>query len=60
LARRGLEYDEILVLDVTIEQEMQELTGNLSVPQIVIDGTPIGGYAELAVMDRGGGLQATA
>jgi len=33
-----------------------ELTGGWTVPQIVIDGRPIGGYAELYSLERSGRL----
>ena len=58
LAKRGLSYEEIsLSENVTAEQEMQELTGRNTVPQILINDTPIGGYTELVEMDMEGELQ---
>jgi glutaredoxin 3 len=57
LNKRGLAYEEISLLgDVSVEKEMRELTGRTSVPQILIDGKPIGGYTELVELDMGGGL----
>ena len=57
LTKRGLEYEEISLLNNTIaEEEMQELTGRRTVPQILIDGQAIGGYTELVEMDEGGTL----
>ena len=57
LAKRGLAYDEISVSgNATVEQEMRNLTGGTTVPQIVIDGRPIGGYTELVEMDMDGEL----
>jgi glutaredoxin 3 len=57
LTKRGLEYEEISLLNDTIaEKEMQELTGRRTVPQILIDDQAIGGYTELAEMDKGGTL----
>jgi glutaredoxin len=35
---------------------IHELTGGWTVPQILIDGDPIGGYAELRQLDREGRL----
>ena len=59
LAKRGLDYEEIPVLnDPDAEQEMRELTGRSTVPQIVIDGKPIGGYTELVDLDMEGELSA--
>lgn len=58
LAKRGLAFEEISVLDnKTAEQEMRKLTGRGTVPQIVIDGKPIGGYTELVELDMEGELQ---
>ena len=58
LAKRGLEFEEIsLSKNPLVEQEMRELTGGRTVPQIVIDGRPIGGYTELVEMDMDGELE---
>ena len=57
LDQRGLAYDEIRVdEDPQFREHLEELTGGWTVPQIVIDGAPIGGYAELSALDRSGGL----
>jgi len=57
LAKRGLEYEEISLLDNSqAEQEMRQLTGRSTVPQILINDTPIGGYTELVEMDMEGEL----
>lgn len=59
LTKRGLAYEEIPVSDdPKAEQEMRELTGRTTVPQIVIDGKPIGGYTELVDLDMEGELSA--
>ena len=58
LTKRGFEFEEItLAGDADREQEMQELTGRTSVPQILIDGKAIGGYTELGEMDMEGELE---
>jgi len=58
LAKRGLTYEEISLSDnPSIEQEMRKLTGGRTVPQIVIDGRPIGGYTELVELDMDGELE---
>lgn len=58
LAKRGLAFEEISLLDnAAAEQEMRELTGRTTVPQILINDTPIGGYTELVEMDMDGKLQ---
>jgi glutaredoxin 3 len=57
LEGKELEYEEIDVgLDPAFRQRLVELTGRWTVPQIVIDGEPIGGYAELRELDRRGEL----
>jgi GrxC family glutaredoxin len=57
LAKRGLEFEEIPVsADANAEQQMRELSGSNTVPQIFIDGKPIGGYTELVDMDMEGEL----
>ncbi len=59
LSERGWEYQEI---DVTGADDLRrwlvEVSGQRTVPQIFIDGRPIGGYAELAELDRSGKLAA--
>ena len=58
---RGIEYEEVsLDDDPAFRRRLHELTGNWTVPQIMIDGEPIGGYAELWRLDRTGGLDALA
>ena len=37
-------------------RRLRDLTGGWTVPQIVIDGQPIGGYTELWRLDRDGSL----
>jgi glutaredoxin 3 len=61
LEGRGLPYQEIsLDDDPRFREKLMELTGGWTVPQIVVDGTPVGGYAELWALDRAGGLDALA
>jgi glutaredoxin 3 len=57
LAKRGLAFEEISVMgNATAEKEMRQLTGGNTVPQILIDNKPIGGYSELAELDMDGKL----
>ena len=59
LEGKGLEYEEItLDEDPAFRARLNELTGGWTVPQIVIDGTPIGGYTELWRLDKSGQLDA--
>jgi glutaredoxin 3 len=58
LEGRGLPYEEIsLDHDPHFREQLNELTGGWTVPQIVIDGRPIGGYTELWHLDRSGALE---
>ena len=57
LEQRGLAYEEIRVDDdPEFRSKLEELTGGWTVPQIVIDGEPIGGFSELWQLDRAGEL----
>ena len=57
LDSKGIEYEEVqLDGDGEFRAKLLELTGRWTVPQIVIDERPIGGYAELRQLDRDGGL----
>ena len=57
LDSRGIEYDEInLDGDAHFRQKLLDLTGGWTVPQIVIDGRPIGGYTELWRLEKSGRL----
>jgi glutaredoxin 3 len=57
LQDRGLEFEEIsLDDDPGFRQRLLELTGSWTVPQILVDGRPIGGYTELWQLDRDGEL----
>jgi glutaredoxin 3 len=58
LTKRGLEFEEIVLSgDFMVEQEMRDLTGGYTVPQILINGKPIGGYTDLIELDRAGKLE---
>lgn len=58
LAARGVPYEEV---DVTRDHEQRvwlaQATRRRTVPQIFIHGQPIGGYEELAALDRAGKLR---
>ena len=57
LQSRGLDFEEIFLDDdPAFRQRLLELTGSWTVPQILIDGAPIGGYTELWQLDRSGEL----
>ena len=57
LDAKGISYEEIsLDDDPGFRERLEELTGGWTVPQILIDGRPIGGYTELWRLDREGAL----
>jgi glutaredoxin 3 len=59
LDEKGLAYEEIsLDGDPRFRQRLFDLTGGWTVPQILIDGRPIGGYVELWRLECEGKLAA--
>jgi len=57
LDAKGIAYEEVqLDDDAAFRARLQELTGGWTVPQILIDERPIGGYTELARLARDGRL----
>jgi glutaredoxin 3 len=57
LEERGIEYEEIsLDEDPAFRQTVHDRTGGWTVPQILIDDKPIGGYVELWRLDKAGEL----
>tara|TARA_B100001750_G_scaffold154622_1_gene124053 strand:+ start:795 stop:1031 length:237 start_codon:yes stop_codon:yes gene_type:complete len=57
LDERGLSYDEIDIDEIGWSRDdLYDLTGGRTVPQIVIDEKPIGGYGDLLKLDREGKL----
>jgi glutaredoxin 3 len=57
---KGLDYEEIVLDDDPgFRRRLFDLTGGWTVPQIVIDGTPIGGYTELWRLEKSGELDET-
>lgn len=61
LEQRGIPYVEVsLDQEPNFRRRLFELTGGMTVPQIVIDGKPIGGYLELWRLDREGELEGLA
>jgi glutaredoxin 3 len=55
LEARGLAYQEVRIDDdPAFRARLLDLTGRWTVPQILIDGRPIGGFVELRELDRRG------
>jgi glutaredoxin 3 len=54
---KGIPYEEVLLDDEPeFRKRLFELTGGWTVPQIVIDGQPVGGFTELWRLERSGAL----
>ena len=60
LKSKGIaEIEKIRVdLEPSRRQEMMERTGRRTVPQIYVGDNHVGGYDDLAALDRAGGLDA--
>ena len=57
LDEKGFKYKEIDIESENISREdLYNITGGRTVPQIVIDNSSIGGYDDLLEMDREGKL----
>jgi glutaredoxin 3 len=57
LDEKGIRYDEVsLDDDPGFRRNLFDLTGGWTVPQILIDGRPIGGYSELRRLESDGRL----
>jgi len=57
LGSRGIPYTEVsLDDDRAYRQKVFDLGGRWTVPLVVVDGAVIGGYQELAALDRAGAL----
>lgn len=61
LTQRGIAFDEVnLAKDPVGRAKLAGETGMLSFPQIVIDGSVLGGFRELITADQSGRLEALA
>lgn len=58
LKRKGVQDIEKIRIDLHPErsEEMTRITNRRTVPQIFINGTHVGGYDDMAALDRAGGL----
>ena len=59
LTQKGVAYEHIDATgDPALRKWLLDETGRSTVPQIFIDGRPIGGYDDLRALDRAGKLDA--
>ena len=58
LTAKGVDYEEVAFArgDIRARQDLVDLTGRYTVPQILVDDMPIGGYDELRRLDADGHL----
>ncbi len=57
LKKKGVEFEEIPVGgDKELWAKMEELSGRNTVPQIFINKEPVGGYDDIAALNRAGKL----
>ncbi len=57
LTKKGVPFANIDVgSDPALRSEMEERSGNSTVPQIFVADTPIGGFDELYALDKSGEL----
>lgn len=57
LTEKGVVFDEITVLDPELRAKMtQRANGRRTVPQIFVGSTHVGGYDDLAALERRGKL----
>lgn len=57
LKKKGIKFEEIAVSSGNeLWQEMAEKSGRNTVPQIFIDGESVGGYDDIAVLNKQGKL----
>ena len=57
LDAKAIAYEEVsLDDDPAFRRNLFDLTGGWTVPQILVDGKPIGGYTELWRLDKSGRL----
>lgn len=58
LDEKSVTYEEIHIEEIGMSrEELAKLTGGMSVPQIVINDEPIGGYDNLWALDQSGELE---
>jgi len=58
LTKKAVEFEDIVITDDPLRRkEMQERSGQTSVPQIFIGDTHVGGFDELCALDKSGELE---
>ena len=56
--KKGWKYEEINIEKIDMSREqLAEITGGMTVPQIVVNGTNIGGFDKLMILSQSGELE---
>ena len=56
LRTKGVEFEQVEAEDLKTRRWLREVTGRSTVPQVFIDGRPVGGYTDLRALDERGEL----
>lgn len=57
LNSKGLDYEEINIENEGMSrQQLSEITGGHTVPQIIVNGNSVGGYEQLMTLNQSGKL----
>lgn len=56
LRDKGVAFEQIDANDRHTRRWLREVTGRSTVPQVFIDGVPVGGYTDLLALDERGEL----
>ena len=56
LQQKGVQFEQVDAGDAKTRRWLREATGRTTVPQIFIDGAPVGGYTDLRALDDRGEL----
>ena len=59
LARKGVPYEEVEVPrdDMESRQQLVRITGRYTLPQVIVDGMPLGGWDDLRRLEEKGELE---
>jgi glutaredoxin 3 len=56
LKQKGVAFEQVDAEDSKTRRWLRDVTGRTTVPQIFIDGKPVGGYTDLRALDERGEL----
>ena len=56
LKHKGVQFEQVDAEDSKTRRWLREATGRSTVPQVFIDGNPVGGYTDIRALDERGEL----